>query len=131
MPGRGMRPPYVAKTRDECRTNQYNRTGTAWKPDPPRGGKQSHYSGKILTPRQRDVYLFIKYYYDEYGYAPTNKEIAHGLGFSSKENARRIVHILVGMNLLVKEPYKWRKVTRPVKRHAVERDTYESRKRDV
>lgn len=84
-----MQKPYKPKTREECRTNQYNKAGG-------RMGKNQWGDFKVvtITPRQRDVYLFLKYFWDEYGYSPTYQEIANALGLVSKESIRQIVERL-------------------------------------
>ena len=47
-----------------------------------------------VTPRQRDVYLFIRYFWREFGYAPSYREVAHGLNLKHKQNIVRICKVL-------------------------------------
>ena len=97
-------PPYVPKTREECcGANGLLKKKLYGKPG---GGKL------YMTPRQRDVYLFIKYFWDEYGYSPTHVEIANGLNLKSKSNVARIIHRLVEMRLVYRDGARRRTVRR-------------------
>ncbi|MDK9373395.1 LexA family transcriptional regulator [Lelliottia sp. V106_10] len=48
-------------------------------------------SNKALTDRQRQVLAFVRQYLADFGIAPTNKEIASGMGFKSANAAQ--VHL--------------------------------------
>ena len=48
-----------------------------------------------MTPRQRDVLIFINNYWLENHCAPTMRIISKALGLSSHSNIHRIVHSLV------------------------------------
>lgn len=48
-----------------------------------------------MTPRQRDVLIFINNYWLENHCAPTMRIISKALGLSSHSNIHRIVHRLV------------------------------------
>ena len=33
-----------------------------------------------MTPRQKDVYLYVRIFWEKYGYRPTQRDIGHALG---------------------------------------------------
>lgn len=61
-----------------------------------------------MTPRQRDVYLYVRFFWKQYGYAPSCLDIAQGLGLKSRNNILRIVDRLASLGILDKERYKKR-----------------------
>lgn len=48
----------------------------------------------MLTPRQRQLLLFLKAYIDEHAYAPTLDDMAEQLGFASKSSPFRLLTCL-------------------------------------
>jgi Mn-dependent DtxR family transcriptional regulator len=63
-----------------------------------------------MTPRQRDVYLYVRYYWEKWGYAPSYMDIASGLGLSSKGGVHKIVKRLMELGLLERERYRPRDI---------------------
>ncbi len=61
-----------------------------------------------MTPRQREVYVFVRQYWKMYGYAPSLQDIAMGLGLNSKGNVHRLVKVLLDKGALVREENKKR-----------------------
>ncbi len=59
----------------------------------------------MMTPRQRDVYRFIKAFIKEHGYAPHIKDIGNELGVSAS-TAHHHVNWLVTYGYIVRERYK-------------------------
>jgi len=53
-----------------------------------------------MTPRQRDVYLYVRYFWEKYGYAPSYADITHGLGLKDRSGMVRIVKRLVDLGVL-------------------------------
>jgi len=56
-----------------------------------------------MTPRQRDVYVYIRVFWRKYGYAPSYRDIASALNLSSTMNIYRVVVRLREMGLVYKE----------------------------
>jgi SOS-response transcriptional repressor LexA len=61
-----------------------------------------------MTPRQRDVYLYIRFFWKKFGYSPSCLDIAEGLDLKSKNNILRIVNRLVSLGIIDKEKNKKR-----------------------
>jgi hypothetical protein len=64
----------------------------------------------LVTPRQRDVYLFIRHWWRLYGYSPTHKEIANGLGLKNGNHVGQVVKRLMEMGVVTRERKKKRSV---------------------
>jgi SOS-response transcriptional repressor LexA len=62
-----------------------------------------------MTPRQRDVYLYVRLFWQRYGYGPSYLDIAYGLNLTNKNNIGRIVRRLTSLGVLERE--KWSKRT--------------------
>ena len=62
-----------------------------------------------MTPRQRDVYLYVRLFWQRYGYGPSYLDIAYGLNLKSKNNIGRIIRRLTSLGVLERE--KWSKRT--------------------
>jgi len=62
-----------------------------------------------MTPRQRDVYLYVRLFWERYGYGPSYLDIAYGLNLTSCRNIGRIVVRLTSLGVLERE--KWSKRT--------------------
>lgn len=62
-----------------------------------------------MTPRQRDVYLYIRLFWERYGYGPSFQDITYGLNLKSDRNIGRIVERLTSLKVL--ERKKWSKRT--------------------
>jgi SOS-response transcriptional repressor LexA len=60
-----------------------------------------------MTPRQKDVYLYVRYFWGKYGYGPSYLDIAYGLNLTSKNNIGRIVRRLTSLGIFERE--KWSK----------------------
>ena len=56
-----------------------------------------------MTPRQRDVYLYVRYFWQKYGYGPSYLDIADGLGLKTKSNIQRIARRLIADKVLVRD----------------------------
>ena len=54
----------------------------------------------MLTAKQQQTYKFIQQYYLQYGIAPTEAEIAKGIGITSRGVVHRYVTALKELNLL-------------------------------
>jgi len=67
---------------------------------------------RSVTPRQRDVYLFIRHWWRLYGYSPTHKEIAHGLGLKNGNHVGEIVRRLKEIGVIDRE-YRKKRSVRP------------------
>ena len=82
----------------------------------PRG--ETKWGGKLIvkglsipmTPGQRDVYLYVRFFWEKFGYAPSQTDIAHGLGLKSKSNIQRIVKRIVDNRVLSADKFKHRVV---------------------
>lgn len=74
--------------------------------------EESRMNKQGLTPQQHQVYLFIRSYYTEYGYFPTQREISVGKldgeqvipHRRSPASIHRIVNVLVEKGWLHKTP---------------------------
>jgi len=60
-----------------------------------------------MTPRQRDVYLYVRLFWERYGYGPSYLDIAYGLNLTSRGNIGRIVRRLTSLGVF--ERKKWSK----------------------
>ena len=60
-----------------------------------------------MTPRQKDVYLYVRLFWERYGYGPSFQDIAYGLNLTSKNSIGRIVRRLTSLGVL--ERAKWSK----------------------
>ena len=60
-----------------------------------------------MTPRQKDVYLYVRLFWERYGYGPSYLDIAYGLNLKNKNNIGRIVRRLTSLGVL--ERNKWSK----------------------
>lgn len=64
----------------------------------------------MLTPKQLQTYEFVKAYIADHGYAPTEAEIAAGIGIRSRGVAHRYVKALYDAKLLEIEPNRRRNI---------------------
>lgn len=53
-----------------------------------------------MTPRQKQLYDFIRQHWDEHGYGPSYEVIALSMGMRSKSGVHRIVKAMVDGGLL-------------------------------
>ena len=67
----------------------------------------------LMSPRQRDVYMYVKWFWLYYGYSPTYMDIAHALKLKSSQSPMKCVHRLRELGLLHKE-YRKKHDVRPV-----------------
>ena len=65
----------------------------------------------MLTPKESKTYDYIKDYIVEYGYAPTESEIAKGIGIKSRGVVHRYVHAIAKKGLLKVTPGKRRNIS--------------------
>jgi len=63
-----------------------------------------------MTPRQRDVYLYIRFFWSKYGYGPSYLDIAIGLELNSKSNVARICKRLMEEGLLERKKFAQRDI---------------------
>lgn len=66
-----------------------------------------------MTPKQRDLLIFITDYWAKFGCAPTYSMISNSLGNISKSGVHRLVHALVKRGYLVMVPGAKRSVRLP------------------
>ena len=64
----------------------------------------------MLTPKQFQVYQFIRDYFSQFQGAPTEREIAEGIGIKSRGVVHRYVHALEDKGLLKVIPGKRRNI---------------------
>lgn len=64
----------------------------------------------MLTPKLQQTYQFIRRFILQRGLAPTEKEIAEGIGIKSRGVVHRYIHELVGKGLLKIVPRKKRNI---------------------
>lgn len=64
----------------------------------------------MLTASQHNTYQFIKNYIQKYGYAPTEAEIAMGIGIKSRGVVHRYVHALKDAGYIKVAPGKRRNI---------------------
>lgn len=64
-----------------------------------------------LTPRQRDLMLYVQRYVDEFGCAPTNQEITDALQLKSKAGTQRLLNGLEERGWLTRIPHRARAIT--------------------
>jgi SOS-response transcriptional repressor LexA len=65
-----------------------------------------------VSPRQRDVYLFIRHWWRLYGYSPTHTEIAQGLGLANGNHVGAIVRRLTEIGVVTYDKGR-KRTTRP------------------
>lgn len=64
-----------------------------------------------LTPRQRQVMLFVQSFIDKHGFSPTLQQITDAMGLKSKGSAHRIIACLCERGYVKKLPYRANAVT--------------------
>ena len=104
--------------REAVRTkaSEWNRK---WSPTPKhlvigcRGNATILVGHEFMSPRQRDVYMYVKWFWLYYGYSPTYMDIAHALKLRSSTSPMKCVRKLRDMGLLHKE-YRKKHDIRPV-----------------
>ncbi len=64
----------------------------------------------MLTPKLQQTYQFIRRFILQRGLAPTEKEIAEGIGIKSRGVVHRYIHELVNKGLLKVVPHKKRNI---------------------
>ena len=57
-----------------------------------------------MTQRQRDVYLYVRFFWAKFGYSPSYQDIAYGLNLKDRSNIGRIVRVLSGNGLFERQP---------------------------
>jgi len=61
-----------------------------------------------LTDRQKEFFLFIKNFLDEYGYPPSVRDIAKGMGITSISSVKKMLDRLVEAGVIKKDSSKAR-----------------------
>ncbi len=61
-----------------------------------------------LSPRQRQVFEYIKSFYEDRGFPPTIREIGKRLGMSSTNAVRHHLRALTNAGLIEREPFTFR-----------------------
>jgi SOS-response transcriptional repressor LexA len=64
----------------------------------------------MLTPRQRELLIFIKGYMDDHGYAPTLSRMAHELNLASKSSAFRLLAAMEKRGFIRRMPHRERAI---------------------
>lgn len=77
---------------------------------PPRYDTRQKALDGDMTPRQRDVFIFIDEWWRKFGYGPSVKEIKEIVGINSTETVTRILNKLVKMGFCKKIPYAKRSI---------------------
>lgn len=72
--------------------------------------KDGNAPGGGMTARQRDLFMFVKTYIVQYGFAPSFEEMKSALGLASKAGIHRMIAGLEGRGFLTHAPRRARSI---------------------
>lgn len=75
-----------------------------------RSVKGGNAPGGGMTARQRDLFMFVKTYIRQYGFAPSFEEMKSALGLASKAGIHRMIAGLEGRGFLTHAPRRARSI---------------------